>query len=370
MSLSNTVCSLPIHVSNAGNSSATGVLTYYAIVWCYNNAIGVDLKAQHYHKPYRDSHVESLAASSVCSDVKEVHRSALTFYGHLDTLGPSVKFWKSDIISKKMNKFTNLKVAGLHGQTIRDVLDVFRSNGCFPFLLGGSVRDQLLGLAPNDVDVSVDCDPNQLKEICVENWGRKNCHTFKNSEVVHLGDWKMGGKTLDIGTAGIFGIPVYKLEYTVNALLYDVNTNDVIIDLTGTGVSDTCQRLIKIPSHNDSKASWNLWLHNTEGVLYRYWKLRIKRLQPFSEETQEFVVECAKKKMQSAPNSFPIFYCHYVFHSRYNYNARKCTINTKNCNIGQTNAAQYNSVLSEDFGAFWTDVVVPHYLPSLEDCSG
>ena len=368
MSLTNAVCSQPSCVTGSENCTATGLLIYYAAAWCCSSIL--DLKTQHHSEPPHIDHcVATSADTSVCGDVKEVDRSVLKLYSDLESLGPFVKFWRSDTISKKINRFTDLRVAGLDGQTVGDVLEVFRSSGCFPFLLGGSVRDQLLSLAPNDVDVSVDCTPNQLKEICAENWGRKNCHSLKNSDVVHLGDWKMSGKTLDIGTAAIFYTPLYKLEYTVNALLYDVNVNDVIIDLTGTGVSDACQWLIKIPSPDDSVAGWNHWLHNTEGVLYRYWKLRVKGLQPFSEEMQEFVVECAKKKMQSLPESFPMFYCNYVFHSSYNYSARKCTIKAEKCAFGLVNAAQYNSVFSEDFGVFWTNVIVPRYLPSLEDCS-
>ena len=45
----------------------------------------------------------------------------------------------------------------------------------------------------------------------------------------------------------IFG-PLYSKEYTTNALSYDINGNNVIIDIVGSGVNDTCNHLIRIPT--------------------------------------------------------------------------------------------------------------------------
>ena len=350
------------------NSSAAGLLTFCIVASCCSSVLGVRLKFQ-IHNDFHIDRNEVLFRS--CEDVKEVDRSVLELYGHLNNLGPSVRFWSSAIVSMKIKYFESFKVAGLNGHTIADIFDVLRKDGCFPFLLGGSVRDQLLDQTPNDVDVAVECTLARLMKICIENWGMYNCHNFKNSQVAHIGNISIDRdlETLDLGTTdSTFYVPTYKLEYTSNALAFDGNRNGVIIDLTGTGVRDACLKIIRIPSSDDSIMSWKMWLDNTEGVLYRYWKLRVKGLHAFSKSTETFIIENTKKEILAAPHSFPSFYCHYVFRSKYNCRRNKCVVPVEKCESGLVAAAQYNYVLSQDLGDFWTGVVLPYYLPNLEDC--
>lgn len=175
---------------------------------------------------------------------------------------------------------------------------------------------------------------------------------------------------VDIGTTNsTFYVPISRLEYTVNAMAYDTNGNNVIIDLTGTGTADACSWRIRIPSADNSVASWNVWLENTH-VEYRFWKLRSKGLVAFNNATQQFIVQSAKKEMQTAPQSFPKFYCTYVFSGKYDLDKNKCNILQAKCKSGLANAAVYDKVLAQDLGAFWSNVVALNYLPDLKDCGG
>lgn len=350
-------------LSEVGSSSVVNLLTFYVV-------LGVRLKIP-LHKDFEVDKFPGSAGS--CVDMSEVARSSLTLYGHLNELGPKVRFWKSSMATTNLKYFETMKVPGLSGrQTVGEVFDVLRKGDCFPFFLGGSVRDQFLDRTPNDADVEVDCSIVRFMQLCIENWGVYNCHSFPGSQVAHIGNTTVD-RDLDIidvaSTNSTFYVPIYKLEYTVNAMAFDTSGNDVIIDLTGTGTHDACNNLIRIPSVDDSVTSWNVWLNNTKGVLYRFWKLRVKRLQAFNNATQSFIVENVKKYMVSSPRSFPAFYCLSVFNSRYDSVNKKCRISKDKCERGLSSAVKYNEVFAHDLGNFWTDTVVPHYLPSSEDCS-
>lgn len=350
-------------------SAAVRLLAFGLLASCLSGVLGVRLKIQ-LHKDYRMDKLLTSAGS--CSDMTEVQRSSLTLYGRLNDLGPRVKFWKSSTASTDLRYLETIRVPGLSGgQTVGEVFDVLRKGGCLPFFIGGSVRDQFLDRTPNDADVEVDCSIVRLVQICTKNWGVYNCYNFPGSHVVHIGNTTVdrGLEAMDVGsTNSTFYSPVYKLEYSVDSMAYDTNGNDVIIDLTGTGTRDACNKLIRIPSIDDSMYSWNAWLNNTSGVLYRFWKLRVKGLQAFNNATQCFIVENTKIEIVELPQSFPAFYCHYVFNSKYDSKENKCRVSKEKCKSGLSNAENFNKFFALDLGGFWTNIVVPNFLPSLEDC--
>ncbi len=346
------------------------IFSLYAMASYCCSAVGLKVKL----KLIFPEKVADLQFPSSCQDLHEVDRSRLALYGHLNDLGDSVKFWSSAVVTKKMKHIENIKVAGLNGQTIGDIFEVLRQNGCYPFLYGGSVRDQILDQPPVDADIEVDCTLAELLRVCVDNWGEYNCKRYPHSHIAHIGNVTMDRdlEIIDLGTTtSTFYASIYDLEYTVNSLAFDMNVNDVIIDLTGTGVRDACGQLIRIPSIDDSEASWKMWLNSTGGALYRFWKLRVKGLLAYNSDTRRFIIENAKKKIEAEPWSFPTFYCHYVFQSKYDRRTNMCRVRSRReCEKGLSRAVQYNSVLSEDLGEFWIHSVIPHYLPRFkEDCS-
>lgn len=317
-------------------------------------------------------YAKQLRTNGSCSDMIQVNRSSLTLYGNLKRLGKEVKFWKSDTATENLAVFESMKVPGLKGQTVAEVFNALRKGNCYPYFLGGSVRDQFLNRIPNDADVEVDCSMATFVKLCIEKWGMQNCQSSPGSHVAHIGNTTVDKdlEVMDIGTTNsTFYVPVYKLEYTVNSMAYDTNGNSVIIDLTGTGAQDACDHHIRIPSSDNSLFSWNLWLNNTQDVLYRFWKLRAKGLVAFNNATQKFVVKNAEEEMQAQPQSFAKFYCHYVFNSKYDQSKNKCMVDPAKCERGLMNAILYERVLSEDLGDYWSKVMVENYLPNLSDCT-
>src|SRR5437660_11052952 len=119
-----------------------------------------------------------------------------------------------------------------------------RRSGFLAYLVGGCVRDLLLGLRPKDFDVATSAHPHQVKE------------TFRNSRLIgrrfrlaHV--FFRGGKIIDVSTFrkspldeladlpqdllirhdNVFGNAeedARRRDFTINALFYDVDTGSVI----------------------------------------------------------------------------------------------------------------------------------------------
>jgi poly(A) polymerase len=127
------------------------------------------------------------------------------------------------------------------------------------YLVGGGVRDLLLGLHPKDFDIGTDAHPGQIKKQF------RNCWIIgRRFRLAHV---RFGPKTIEVATfrrqmppepqspeaeaaphAGdnTFGTPeedAFRRDFTVNALFYDIATFSVI-DYVG-GLQDLRARVIR-----------------------------------------------------------------------------------------------------------------------------
>src|SRR2546429_3086642 len=133
-----------------------------------------------------------------------------------------------------------------------------RRAGFTAYLVGGCVRDLLLGMRPKDFDVATSAHPNQVKE------------TFRNSRLIgrrfrlaHV--FFRGGKIIEVSTFrkspldeltdlpqdllirhdNVFGTEeedARRRDFTINALFYDVDAGRVV-DHVG-GKADLSARLL------------------------------------------------------------------------------------------------------------------------------
>jgi len=127
--------------------------------------------------------------------------------------------------------------------------------GQLAYLVGGSVRDLMLGRRPKDFDVATDAHPQQVRDLFRNSRliGRRFrlVHVFfgpKNIEVATFRK-QAEGVTIDdplIRHDNTFGTPeedAFRRDFTVNSLFYDPQTFRVI-DYAG-GVADLRARLIR-----------------------------------------------------------------------------------------------------------------------------
>src|SRR6266852_5904927 len=122
------------------------------------------------------------------------------------------------------------------------------------YLVGGGVRDLLLGRKPKDFDIATDAHPQQVKKLfrncfvvgrrfrlCHVRFGRKvvEVSTFRRQALAEEGDTLIRRDN----TFGTSEEDAFRRDFTVNELFYDIATFSVI-DYVG-GLEDLSDRLIR-----------------------------------------------------------------------------------------------------------------------------
>src|SRR5262245_36386306 len=126
------------------------------------------------------------------------------------------------------------------------------------YLVGGCVRDLLLGRKPKDFDVATSATPNEIRALF------RNCriigrrfrlaHVFFGSKIIETSTFRANPRDDDDGDGGdllirrdnVFGNETEdarRRDFTINGLFYDVEKEEVI-DHVG-GLADLDARLIR-----------------------------------------------------------------------------------------------------------------------------
>jgi tRNA nucleotidyltransferase/poly(A) polymerase len=126
------------------------------------------------------------------------------------------------------------------------VLYRLKNHGYKGYLVGGGVRDLLLGRRPKDFDIGTDAHPQQVKKLFRNCFvvGRRFrlCHVRFGRKVVEVSTFRKlappeEGDTL-IRRDNTFGTPeedAFRRDFTVNALFYDIASFSVIDYVGGLG---------------------------------------------------------------------------------------------------------------------------------------
>lgn len=132
--------------------------------------------------------------------------------------------------------------------------------GFLSYLVGGGVRDLLLGRKPKDFDVSTSAHPNQIKRLFRNcfligrrfrlahvKFGQKviETSTFRKQTVTE-GDPNDPAADLHIHRDNTYGTPeedARRRDFTVNGLFYDIKTF-AVIDHVG-GLADLDRKIIR-----------------------------------------------------------------------------------------------------------------------------
>ncbi|HLX80243.1 MAG TPA: polynucleotide adenylyltransferase PcnB [Burkholderiales bacterium] len=138
------------------------------------------------------------------------------------------------------------------------VCDVLAERGYAAYVVGGAVRDVLLGITPKDFDVATDARPEQIKPLF-----RRALVIGRRFRLVHV---MMGPETIEVSTFraadnkssekdehgrvlrdNVFGTmeeDARRRDFTVNALYYDCKTGEVI-DFHD-GLADLKKRTLRV----------------------------------------------------------------------------------------------------------------------------
>ena len=138
------------------------------------------------------------------------------------------------------------------------VCSVLREGGFSAYVVGGAVRDLLLGIVPVDYDIATDARPEQVKPLF-----RRALIIGRRFRLVHV---MMGPETLEVSTFrsangdtsekdehgrvlrdNVYGTQegdALRRDFTVNALYYDPATQEVT-DFHG-GLADLKKRVLRV----------------------------------------------------------------------------------------------------------------------------
>jgi tRNA nucleotidyltransferase/poly(A) polymerase len=138
---------------------------------------------------------------------------------------------------------------------IKEIKDVFVKNGHKLYVVGGAVRDALLGKTPKDYDLATDADPDTVEQMMAKA-GFKTLPTGKAFGVINVftdqGEYEVATFRNDVGSDGrrpdsvtftdIEG-DVKRRDLTINALFYDIESGEVV-DLVG-GINDLKNGIVR-----------------------------------------------------------------------------------------------------------------------------
>ena len=141
------------------------------------------------------------------------------------------------------------------------VLYRLKNAGYGAYLVGGGVRDLLLGLRPKDFDISTNASPEQVRELF------RNCrligrrfrlaHVHFGREIIEVSTFRAShndaiagegheedGRIVRDNVYGKLDDDVWRRDFTVNALYYNIE-DDTIVDYVG-GIQDIENRQLRL----------------------------------------------------------------------------------------------------------------------------
>ena len=133
---------------------------------------------------------------------------------------------------------------------IKKLHKLFKKNGKQLYVVGGAVRDAILGKSPKDFDLTTDAKPDEVLDIAKQG-GFKSVEVGKQFGVVIIGGHEIATFRKDIGKGrrpdavdftDIKG-DVKRRDLTINALFYDIGKKQ-IVDLVG-GIADLKKKQIR-----------------------------------------------------------------------------------------------------------------------------
>ena len=133
---------------------------------------------------------------------------------------------------------------------IKKIYKLFKKNGKQLYVVGGAVRDAILGKSPKDFDLATDAKPDEVLKIAKQG-GFKTVEVGKSFGGVVVGGHEIATFRKDIGKGrrpdavdftDIRG-DVMRRDLTINALFYDIGQGQ-IVDLVG-GIADLKKKKIR-----------------------------------------------------------------------------------------------------------------------------
>jgi len=146
-----------------------------------------------------------------------------------------------------------------------EIVEDLQRAGFEAYIVGGAVRDLLLGRSPKDFDVSCSATPEEVRAVFGRRFTRiigkrfRLSHVFRNGELYEVSTFRQApakqepkdgrdhwGENLIVSdnSFGTAEEDAWRRDFTVNALFYDP-VKEEILDLTGQGLADIRDHLVR-----------------------------------------------------------------------------------------------------------------------------
>lgn len=127
------------------------------------------------------------------------------------------------------------------------IIERLRASGHSAYVVGGAVRDLLVGKKPKDFDIVTDATPGRIKKIF---WNSRIIgkrfrlvHVFFEKEIFEVCTFRSLKEGTVGNSYGTMDEDVLRRDFTLNALYYDPR-DEIVIDYVG-GVEDVRRGLVK-----------------------------------------------------------------------------------------------------------------------------
>lgn len=131
---------------------------------------------------------------------------------------------------------SSLTSSWLHLPSLQDLFDLFEQEGVTLRLVGGSVRDGLLGLPVNDIDLAVDKDPQGVMDLLTKAHIKVIPTGIDHGTVTAVIDkrpFQITTLRVDVKTFGRKAHVVFTEDWVQDALRRDFTINAIYADKTG-----------------------------------------------------------------------------------------------------------------------------------------
>ncbi|MFA6568711.1 MAG: hypothetical protein WCS96_10900 [Victivallales bacterium] len=150
------------------------------------------------------------------------------------------------------------------------IIEALQKAGFETYLVGGAVRDLLLGLQPKDYDISTAATPEQIKHL----FGRRKvmiigkrfrlAHYYHGYEIIEISTFRRKPEKAEpvitpskkiVFHDNEFGTSyedAFRRDFTINAIFYDPVKN-AIVDYSGRGMDDLKNGIVRIIGEPDER---------------------------------------------------------------------------------------------------------------------
>ena len=198
------------------------------------------------------------------------------------------------------------------------------------------------------------CDSEKLYHVCLGKWGFSKCSHSSEGNNVHIGNAKTVHKASPLIYSAnwnkTFSGDGTSLQYTTNSIAYFADVLNIMIDITGHGVSDICKKIIRIPV---AANHWEQWVSPEK--LFSFWKLRVMGYRAADADTMSYILSNTLVLVTEMPEYFQNLYCKAVLSGQMKNNT--CSIAQDLCSEAMNKKVEFDDVFEMDLDEFWSDRV-------------